>query len=655
MDNNNSLPKEGFISMLFFGLVFLLFFQLASDFVETIYTFGLLGTNIPPEIVSVLLFFTPLILLFFRRGLPYRAALALAGIAALAHPLEVMLATKGKMLASGLGVGCLFVLLPALLVHKMQSDKGDASTEMGAGLALGLALSILLRLLGAGSDLSLLQPWLSWLFAFGLLVIIVWMARAGAPVQVLAEKTRLSFGITASLSVGVLGTLMVLCFAFASPTVLARWTGLDYRLVVIVLSAALALYALVFSGNRLRWLSKPLVRAWNGLFLLAGTVAIMSNQVSFPLSSNAYPVDQPVLAIWQQFPFLLMLLLSPITLLNFLLLVRELAARKPTPRAMAGGFSLAALFFLIIVLAQVFTTVYDYIPVVGPWFRDRFWLVFLLAGLGMALPVLAIRSKEPPFTTPVFNRITAVLVTVTLVLSAAWVMVSQPVPPAPVESKVLRVLTYNIQQGYSAEGKRNYAGQLEVIRSLKPDLIGLQETDLARFSGGNADVVRTFTEGLDMYVYYGPKTVTGTFGVALLSRYPLQNPRTFFMYSAAEQTAAIQAQITVQGKIYQILVTHLGNGGPIIQQHQVLGRLSGLQNVIAMGDFNFDQTTEQYALTAQSLEDAWVSAGSPPAAGLDMGHLIDHIFISPGMAVQSAQYIPSPASDHPALLVEIVP
>ena len=161
----------------------------------------------------------------------------------------------------------------------------------------------------------------------------------------------------------------------------------------------------------------------------------------------------------------------------------------------------------------------------------------------------------------------------------------------------MRVLTYNIQQGYSTDGRRAYAGQLEVIRSLKPDLVGLQESDVARFSGGNADIVRTFSEGLGMYAYYGPKTVTGTFGIALLSRYPLQNPRTFFMYSAGEQTAAIQAEITVNGKTYQILVTHLGNDGPIIQQQQVLARLTGLQNVIAMGDFNFDQTTEQYALT----------------------------------------------------------
>ena len=49
-----------------YAVFFLFFFQLLADFVEAIYAFGLLGTNIPPEIVAVLLFFSPLLLLLWR-------------------------------------------------------------------------------------------------------------------------------------------------------------------------------------------------------------------------------------------------------------------------------------------------------------------------------------------------------------------------------------------------------------------------------------------------------------------------------------------------------------------------------------------------------------------------------------------------------------
>lgn len=45
--------------------------------------------------------------------------------------------------------------------------------------------------------------------------------------------------------------------------------------------------------------------------------------------------------------------------------------------------------------------------------------------------------------------------------------------------------------------------------------------------------------------------------------------------------------------------------------------------------------------------------GSPLIAGLDPERLINHIFVSRGTKVKSAEYIVSPASDHPGLLNEI--
>jgi len=365
-----------------------------------------------------------------------------------------------------------------------------------------------------------------------------------------------------------------------------------------------------------------------------------------------------VLNLAQQIPLLLMILLSPVALVDLARLVGELKARRPSPRKLAGGFALGTVFFLIVVLGQVFTTVYDYIPLVGPPFRDRFWLVFLLAALGMGLPLLALQAKlsATASATPRFiGRVFLPLGCAALLAAFDCVLVSQPAPAVPPDKDTLRVVTYNIQQGYSVNGTRNYAGQLAVIRSLQPDIVGLEESDVARFSGGNGDVVRTISQGLGMNTYYGPRTVTGTFGIALLTRYPLQNPVTFFMYSTGEQTAAIEANISLKGKSYTILVTHLGNDGPLIQQQQVLSRLEGKQNVIAMGDFNFVPATQQYRLTVQSLEDAWVQSGSAPTAGLDMSQMIDHVFVSPGVAVRSARFVNTPNSDHPSLFVEIQP
>jgi len=93
------------------------------------------------------------------------------------------------------------------------------------------------------------------------------------------------------------------------------------------------------------------------------------NQVIAPVDSQAFPIYQPVVPWAGQIPLFMLILLSPVILIDFILLSVEFTRRRPSSRQLAGGFAIAALVFLIFVLAQVFTTVYDYIPVIGPWFR----------------------------------------------------------------------------------------------------------------------------------------------------------------------------------------------------------------------------------------------------------------------------------------------
>jgi endonuclease/exonuclease/phosphatase family metal-dependent hydrolase len=654
MNNHESSSRSTWQIILFFTLIFLFFFQLVPDFIESVYAFGLLGTNIPPQIISILFFFSPALLLFFPKRMPRKMIYLLAVLTAIARAEEVLASPSGKMLASGFGVGCLFLLLPVMCFHLSCQDDDLKFNNTGLGLLIGLSMVILLRSLGAGSDISLTYPGISLVFSLALLGISIVLWRDAKPGSI--PKTE-AFKFTVRLlplSIGVIGCLTVLYFAFMSPTVLSRWSGLDYRIIISWLALSLAVYYGLLSQNILDRLLKMWVWLWNGAFIISGVIAIFLYHEVFPTISSFYPFYQKEIPVWEHLPLLLFIAFCPIVFYDFILFLREIAQEKPTPRALGVGFLLGALFFLIVMLAQVFTTVYDYIPVVGPWFRDRFWLAFLLAGLGIGLPILSVKGGEIrerlqqsiPLLLPIFITI--------LGISVIWVIFSEPTPDIREEKTTITVVTYNLQQGYSPAAKRAYEDQLEVIRRLQPDILGLQESDTARFSGGNADIVRTFSQGLSMYAYYGPRTVTGTFGIALLSRYKLENPRTFYMYSVGEQTASIEATVTIKEKQYHILVTHLGNGGPIIQQENLLSRLDGQENIIAMGDFNFEPTTEQYRLTTQTLVEAWVLAGSPLPPALQADSLIDHIFVSPGMLIQSAQYIDSPASDHPALVVEII-
>jgi endonuclease/exonuclease/phosphatase family metal-dependent hydrolase len=655
---NNS--KEEWRQTILYSLLFLIFFQLIADFVEAIYAFGLLGTGIPNEIASVLFFFSPVLLLILGDRLAASGILLTGELMLISRVAEPLLDTRGKMLVSGLGVGCFLLLLPMLLWRFSRQGRSNSAPQLGFGLLGAIAISALLRAWGSGSDLSS-QGWtqiIGWLLAI-IAAYLLWRAVRGRnPTNNLdTEGGPTGFLRLSGLCLGIMATLVLLYFAFTSPNVIARWTGAGYISILVLLGLGMVLFSaiLILKPAWLETPNKGFILVWNMLFIISLTLTILAHQIKFPTTPEGYPLYEPPSPFWAGIVLYSMLLLSPIVLLDFMLFTREIIQSRSGSRPLGGGFLISGFFLLQIVFAQVFTTVYDYIPMIGPFFRDKFWFVYLIAGVVMSLPVLFIttasvqeKNTKKPAPTIILAIIYLTAIAGALVVAARPAMLIE-------ETQVLRVLTYNIQQGYSEAGTKNFDGQLDLILSQNPDIIGLQESDTNRIAGGNSDVVRYFADRLETYSYYGPKTVTGTFGIALLSRYPIENPRTFYMYSEGEQTATIVAQIRVGGKAFNIFVTHLGNGGPIVQQEAILEEIDGLDNIIAMGDFNFDPSSEQYRLTTATLDDAWLlkwSLGGDDQ-GLNPSKRIDHVFVSPGTNVSQAHFLTQPESDHPALVVDI--
>jgi len=648
------------LQVILYGILFLFFFQLIADFVEAIYAFGLLGTSIPPEIVSVLFFFSPLLLRLLPRGLSGWPLVLVGEVMLVSRVVEALLDTRGRILVSGLGVACFLLILPALLWNQEEREAGFGGLILGLGLTLGISLSVLFRALGSGSDISISGwsqaiGWILALIAGALLLKLRTTEQRGtrmAPSQSSAWET-------AGLCLGWVGVLVLGYFALTSPNVIARWTGESYLLIVSVVALVLGLFALLLMArpDLLAALSPKVALVGNALFVLALVTTILGHQIGFPTVASAYPLPEPPPTLLHPLPLFLMLLLSPIILIDVVLFSRQLVTSKPSFRALGGGFSLSAVYLVFIIFAQVFTTVYDYIPVVGPLFRDKFWFVFLLAGIVATLPVLLVR-RESFESGRALSRLRLgrafaglVVLVVLATVTGAFLTAARPAP-VPRQQTALRIVTYNIQQGYNQDGLKNYDGQLGLLRGMDADIIGLQESDTNRIAGGNADVVRYFADRLALYSYYGPKTVVGTFGIALLSRYPIENPRTFYMYSEGEQTAAIEAQIRVGGETFQVFVTHLGNGGPMVQQEAVLQEVQGRENVLLLGDFNFRPDSEQYQLTTSLLADSWLLKWPQgnDSQGVDPADRIDYIFVSPGTRVEDARYLPGPQSDHPAMM-----
>jgi endonuclease/exonuclease/phosphatase family metal-dependent hydrolase len=648
------------------SLLFLVFFSLVTGFIEATYTFGLLGTDIPPEVVYILFLFSPFLLLLAPRSLDSRGFSAVtAGLAIVCWATSLPLDTRWRMLATGAGTGFFLMFLAC---HIRQSPRSSA--EHGAALGFGVLLSILVRSAQSG-NLLLDEGWPLFLgavlagLAFGLLLGLHFLGpRTGPGAMVEQSDTgaaRLGFPRSLGLSLGLFSALILLYFGFTSPTVIARWGEVSHTAVTAVQAGSLALFLgawLVVPGIRGR-LSLPVLFAWNVLFILALAYMLLLRQPGFSATA-AYPLYASEPDLMAHMAFWVMLVLHPVVYADFALLAAALCVGRPSPRRLAAAFGLGAVFLLLLALGQIFTTVYDYVPVIGPWFRDRFWLVMVLPALAAAFSLLLLKREAPVETRKPSLRpgwLAAGVIVAGASILVAGLTAAHPAP-AP-RGATLRVLTYNIQQGYGKTGEKSFKKQLEVIRRLAPDVIGLQETDTARIAGGNSDIVRLFADGLSMYSYYGPTPETGTFGVALLSRWPILNPRTFFMPSRGEQTACVEADVAAGGKLLQVLVTHLDNDGALPQQRLVIDRAvegsASAPLVIAMGDFNFNASTEQYRETTAVLDDSWVTAqerivepGAPDPAGR-----IDHIFVSRSTRVVRSRYIPEGPSDHPGMFAEL--
>jgi endonuclease/exonuclease/phosphatase family metal-dependent hydrolase len=236
-------------------------------------------------------------------------------------------------------------------------------------------------------------------------------------------------------------------------------------------------------------------------------------------------------------------------------------------------------------------------------------------------------------------------------------------PGAYPPSAGLKVAGYNLQQGYSDLGERGHHQQCAVLKEIDADVIALSETDTTRIAGANFDLVHFLVQCLDMHSYVGPKTGTGTYGYALLSKYPIENPEVYHLFSgpgfpsssnpgatsSGDQVAVIKAQITAHGRTYNFFSNHF-DGNPPIEQAQGLTELvAGLENVIAIGDYNCRPGTE----CVDQIETGLVNCADLTGEGEIAADRVDHIFISPDLACSDFSYIFDDASDHPAVTAEI--
>src|SRR6266508_1655793 len=387
-----------------FSILFLFYLQVISDFIEAIYAFGLLVTAFTIEVASILLLFTPLVLVFFRKPPTKVLMLGLSCIAIGARLLEPLLSPSGKLVACGVSVGVFMLLFPVLL-HNRSSVRG---WQIGSGLAIAVSLSIFFRTVNSSLDLSEYGMFqiISWLLAI-VAANLLWRTDVLSPQEISTAKASSGWRLT-SLSIGLASVILMLYFAFTSPTVIARWTGNSYPVIVTTLVVELAVFGALLTSDR--FLSS------NVLFLLLLVLTILPHQITFPSNPDAYPVNEPPVSALATLFLVLMLAFFPVIFIDFMLFARQISLEKTSLPQLGRSFAVAALFFLVMIFFHVFTSIYDYAPVVGLLFRDRFWIVYFFAGLVLGLPLLLFHQEALLLGKPEDSRMVTPLILGSLAL-----------------------------------------------------------------------------------------------------------------------------------------------------------------------------------------------------------------------------------------------
>ena len=236
-----------------------------------------------------------------------------------------------------------------------------------------------------------------------------------------------------------------------------------------------------------------------------------------------------------------------------------------------------------------------------------------------------------------------------------------PEPQPEPDNQPLRVMTFNILHG--AASGLDLSRIAAVITEADADVVGLQEVDDAteRAQGHHQAAELAALTGLEHF-YFGPAFAFqgGYYGGAILSRYPLSDPRVVHLDDHTEQVGelepriAILAEVDVDGESVTFGTLHASLDpteraatGPI-----VLAEIDDPSRAIIVGDFN-EAPGESIgaSIAGAGMADAWAEL-HPTAPGYTQPALaprnrIDFIFRGAALGATTAAWVPNTiASDH---------
>jgi len=244
-----------------------------------------------------------------------------------------------------------------------------------------------------------------------------------------------------------------------------------------------------------------------------------------------------------------------------------------------------------------------------------------------------------------------------------------------VNSRTLRVMTYNVHSCIGMDGKISPERIARVIGRHEPDIVALQELDLRKVRTGGMDQPHIIAKELEMIYHFHPniRIEEEHYGSAVLSRYPIKLVKADKLPGLAhkphlEPRGAIWCEVDLGSAQLQFINTHLGlrsaerfRQAKALCGPQWLGHPDCKGPVILCGDFNALPRSSAWGHIRRKLRDAQIEMeGHSPRptwfSHIPMGR-IDHVFISPGIEVTrvavSKTDLDKKSSDHLPLIVDV--
>jgi endonuclease/exonuclease/phosphatase family metal-dependent hydrolase len=248
-----------------------------------------------------------------------------------------------------------------------------------------------------------------------------------------------------------------------------------------------------------------------------------------------------------------------------------------------------------------------------------------------------------------------------------------------------RVLQFNMQFGqiwddtWPDRAPVRLESTLAEIRQHQADIILLQEVEQALPNGVQVQPPPNYTrlrkelpeyDGWFSYPKSDPRELPFGIGLAILSRTPLRDtmrldlpsPPIEFDFFGKKTTPTdrvlIGAKTTVHGRELQLFNTHLlaffmlGSSSSMnpFQRNLVADQLAGSHGAtILTGDFN---VSRHQTLVAQFAECGYATVQQSEITWRRRPYVLDHIFYNPALRCVGHRVVPTPASDHHALVAD---